>query len=231
MDRRQTKQLNRAIRVHEYSVAHSDGGAASTAIVAGLGKAIGDAQNLARQQRDGQNEERNAADTKKALKKTFRKLVRHVARVAALVAKDHPELTREFRLPRGKGGEQAVLTAVRSIADEARANQDLFLTNGMAVTLIADMDKALADYEAAIERTGAAKRAHIGANAEVDAVLRRIMLIVRLLDGLNQYRFEDDAEKLAAWNSARNLPGPGPEKAPAEDGPVPPGDGTVPRAA
>lgn len=233
MNGRQIKHLNRAIRVYEYSVAHADGSAASKAVVDGLGEAIGEAQRLARQERDGQIEERNAGDTKKALRKTFRRLIRHVARVAAMVAKDHPDLVRVFRLPRGRKGEQLVLTAVRDITDEARANQELFLANGMAPTLVADLEKALADHDAAIERASAGKRAHIGANAELGAVLRQIALIVKLLDGLNQYRFEGDAEKLAAWNSARNLPGPGKdaEKAPEEDGPVPPGDGTVPRAA
>ncbi len=227
MNRRQNKQLAVATRVYEYSVANADGSPGSAAIVAGLGEALADAQKLARQERDGQIEERNAADTKKARRKTFRKLVRHVARVAALVGKDHPDLIREFRLPRGKGGEQAVLTAVRAIADQAKTNQELFLANGMAVTLIADLDKAIAEYEAAIERSSAGKRAHIGANAELGVVLRQIMLIVKLLDGLNQYRFENDAERLAAWNSARNIPGPGPDKAPPADAL----DGTVPRAA
>lgn len=32
--------------------------------------------------------------------------------------------------------------------------------------------------------------------------------VVRVMDGLNQYRFTSDAESLAAWESASNVAGP-----------------------
>lgn len=225
MNGRQIKQLRTAIRVMEYSMAHSDGSAGEAAVLARQKALLAEAGELARQEREGEIEKRNAGDAKKVLRKTFRKLVRHVARVAAVVAKDHPDLVRVFRLPRGKSKEQGILTAVRAIADQARTHEELFLANGLAATLVADLSKATAEYDEATERSSAGKRAHIGANAELGAVLRQIMKIVDLLDGLNQYRFEKDAEKLAAWNSARNIPGP------AKESEKVPGEGTVSRAA
>lgn len=220
MNGRQIKQMRTAIRVMEYSVAHSDGSAGDVAVLARLKALLAEAEELARQEREGLIEERNATDAKKVLRKTFRKLVNHVARVAVVVAKDHPDLVRVFRFPRGRTKEQVILTAVRAIADQAKTNEGLFLANGMATTLVAALNSAINAYDEATERSSAGKRAHIGANAELGAVLRRIMQLVDLLDGLNQYRFEDDAEKLAAWNSARNVPGPAKEsdKAPEEGG-------------
>jgi hypothetical protein len=45
--------------------------------------------------------------------------------------------------------------------------------------------------------------AHLGANADLAAVTREIMLIVHLLDRITQVRFRKNSVLLAAWKSAR----------------------------
>ena len=52
-----------------------------------------------------------------------------------------------------------------------------------------------------------ARRAHIGASAELAAVAEELIQVVRLMDGLNRYRFADDANSLAEWESASNTVG------------------------
>ena len=52
------------------------------------------------------------------------------------------------------------------------------------------------------------RRAHVGASAELDAVAEELIQIVRLMDGANHYRFADDADSLAGWESASNVFGP-----------------------
>src|SRR2546427_375719 len=56
--------------------------------------------------------------------------------------------------------------------------------------------------------TRAAKREHIGASADLEAVAAEVAEQVKVLDGLVRYRFGDDAELMGAWASARNVLGP-----------------------
>ena len=61
-----------------------------------------------------------------------------------------------------------------------------------------------------------------------------ILVQVRLLDRLVRYRFGDDPELMAAWESARNVTGPFRTKVTppeASDGVVPPKPGDVGPAA
>ena len=72
----------------------------------------------------------------------------------------------------------------------------------------------------------------MGASAELKSVADEIVQIVRVMDGLNRYRFMNDAERLAAWESASNIAGPPKSDVPAKPAPgeTPPAGGEV-RAA
>jgi hypothetical protein len=50
--------------------------------------------------------------------------------------------------------------------------------------------------------------AHIGARADLIAVARELVELAGVLDGINRFRFRNDPELLAAWESARNVVGP-----------------------
>jgi hypothetical protein len=76
-----------------------------------------------------------------------------------------------------------------------------------------------------VERGTDGRRAHVGAQAELDAIADEVVQVVRLMDGLNRFRFANDPESLAAWDSASNTFGPprsGGKAAPSEQskGPV-----------
>ena len=49
------------------------------------------------------------------------------------------------------------------------------------------------------------RRTHVGASAELGALADEVVQVVKLLDGLNRFRFAKDAESLAAWGSASNV--------------------------
>jgi hypothetical protein len=51
----------------------------------------------------------------------------------------------------------------------------------------------------------AGRQAHVGARAELRAVADEIVQIVRVMDGLNRYRFKNDPNLLASWESASNV--------------------------
>src|SRR3989442_988076 len=79
---------------------------------------------------------------------------------------------------------------------------------GMSEQLLDDLAGTLGEFEQTIEATRAAKREHIGASADLEAVAAEVAEQVRVLDGLVRYRFGDDAELMGAWASARNVLGP-----------------------
>ena len=52
------------------------------------------------------------------------------------------------------------------------------------------------------------RRMHIGAGVELDVVADEVVEIVRVIDGLNRFRFAGDPDLLAAWRAASNVVGP-----------------------
>ena len=52
------------------------------------------------------------------------------------------------------------------------------------------------------------RRVHIGARVEVDVVADEVVQILRVVDGLNRFRFAGDPDLMAAWRSASNVVGP-----------------------
>ena len=82
---------------------------------------------------------------------------------------------------------------------------------------------ALTQFEKTLEATRAGRRDHVGASADLRAVITEITEQVRVLDGLVRYRFSDNAELMGAWASARDVLGPFRSKseAPADGGQAP----------
>jgi len=64
------------------------------------------------------------------------------------------------------------------------------------------------EFEQTLEATREGRREHVGASADLEAIFVEIAEQVRLLDGVVQYRFGDNAELMGAWTSARNVLGP-----------------------
>jgi hypothetical protein len=53
-----------------------------------------------------------------------------------------------------------------------------------------------------------ARRLHVGASAELDAVADEVVNIVRVMNALNRFRFATNVEVMAEWVSASNVIGP-----------------------
>jgi hypothetical protein len=67
---------------------------------------------------------------------------------------------------------------------------------------------------------------HVGASADLKAVLREIKAQIRVLEGLVRFCFGDQPGLMAAWASARNVLGPFKTKSEPEAG-----GGQTPKAA
>lgn len=87
----------------------------------------------------------------------------------------------------------------------------------MPDTFPEDLGGMLDQFEAAIKEKNAGRAAHVGAHADLDAVINDIMQIVRQLDALHRFRYRNDPEALAAWRSARSVgwPSGGKDERPA----------------
>ncbi len=79
---------------------------------------------------------------------------------------------------------------------------------GLSEPLLEGLGKALDQFDEAMDQAAAGRAAHVGAVAQLTVLAQEVIQAVGVMDGLNQFRFANDAEKLAAWESAINLFGP-----------------------
>ncbi len=120
--------------------------------------------------------------------------------------------------------------------EKASGQKELLVSRGMSGTLVDDLATALAQFEKTLEATRAGRRDHVGASADLQAVITEITEQVRVLDGLVRYRFSDNAELMGAWASARDVLGPfrsrsEPPAQPTNEGQTPAGPDAVKSAA
>ena len=167
------------------------------------------AEALAGQQLGGLITERAATAQRERVRRALQmQLLRYLAGVAAVAAKENVELAAQFRLPHPDAPHLALVTVARGMLERATAQQELLVSRGMSETLLDDIAAAVAELEKTLEATRAGRRDHVGASTDLEAVTGEIGEQVRLLDGLVRYRFGDNAELMGAWASAHNVVGP-----------------------
>jgi hypothetical protein len=59
-----------------------------------------------------------------------------------------------------------------------------------------------------VDQAREARRTHVGASAELDAIGDEIVHLVKVMDPHNRFRFGPSVEMLAEWESASNVFGP-----------------------
>ncbi len=203
------RKLETAKRTWDFSRANPSDNPSIPPILTRFEGRISRAEILMAQQRAGELTEQTANSNRNAIRQDVQDhLLPALIEVAGNVAKEEPSLTGGFRIPHINSGKLAFLTATRGMVAEAKAHEELFLKHGLEPTLLADLAKALDQFEAWQEEAHAGRRAHTGARAELVEVMGEIMEFIHLLDGLHRYRFRSDAEKMGAWKSARNVFGP-----------------------
>jgi hypothetical protein len=215
-------KLDVATRIREFMDARPFDNPKDAAVAGALKGLITRALALSDQQVGGQITVHNAVSQRRDLRRILRRQpFKHLARIAEAASKEVPGLEARFRLPIGSVSHQAFLTGARTIQAEALARRDVLLKYGMAETLLDDLTGTLNKYEDAVSQAHAGNRARVGASAELDAVMADLMTLVHQLDGMNLYRFRNDPEQRAAWESASNIPWPnGRAEKPAA--PIPP---------
>ena len=225
MNAKSRRRIEMGTRALDFSRAHPDASPGYTAAVTRLEERLARAEQLATQQREGTLQVRAATARKRELRRTMRRThLTHLARVARVAAREMPDLAQKLVLKPGTTTYLAFRTAARGMAAEAESRKDVLVKHGLMDSVLENLVQTLDQFDAAVESWGGGRQAHVGASAELKAVADEVVQIVQVMDGLNRYRFMNDAELLAAWESASNV------LATPKNGAPRPGPGTTPPA-
>lgn len=224
------RRLERAVRVRDFLRAHKTEGAEAVALTR-LEDLVTRVETLTAQQVAGLVARQGSVDQRKQVRAELHgKLLRYLAGVGAVAAKENAQLAAQFRLPKERTANLTLVTLARGMLEKAIEQKDLLAKRGLSESVLTDISAALAEFEQTLEASRAARREHVGASGDLKMVLSEISEQVRLLDGLVRYRFGDDAELMTAWASARNVLGPFRSKGEAAAGAVKPPDVVKPAA-
>ena len=224
MDARLRRRLEMAERVRDFLRAHPTDGVAEGAALVRLEELVARADVLVSQQLAGILAARAATQVRAGVRHSLRnKLLHYLSAVGHVAANENAELGQEFRLP-PVGPNQAFVTMVRGMLERATANKDLLVKRGMSETLLTDIEATIKSFEHTLEATRAGRRDHVGASADLKAVMAEVSEQVKVLDGVVRYRFGDNAELMGAWNSAHSVVGPSRSRTAAPASPATPSD-------
>ena len=201
-------KLDTGDRVHAFSLAHPSDDPGHAGLVTRLGERLSRARALATQELTGHLTVHASVDNKDEIRGLIRQDLLILSGIADLIAVNEPGLDARFTLPHATVSHQVFLSGTQAMLAQMEGRQEQFLAHGMSATLLEDLTTLVGHYEAAVNEKRAGTSAHVGANADLEAVTREIMLIVHLLDRINQVRFRKNSELLAAWKSAREVVGP-----------------------
>jgi hypothetical protein len=224
------RKVEMGMRAVEWSLAHPDGSPGYAAAVSRLQNRLARAEQLASQQRDGILEVRRATARKRELQRQMKEAhIAHIMRVAQVASDEEPELAEKFVLPNRITNYTAFRTAARGLAAEAESRKELLVKHGLSEAVLEHLNQSLNEFDTVTEQGAQARAAHVGASLELDNVANEVVQVVKVMDGLNRFRFARDGELLSAWENASNVvatprserkPGPG-ETAGPDGSPVP----------
>ena len=226
------RRIEMAERARGFSRANPFQDPTSATVIARLEDLVTRANALAHQESAGRIARHAATvrriDLRHALVSHF---LRPVVRAAELAAKQRPDLLGKFRLPSSSATSKSFFMAARSMVTTAVAEKELFASLGISDAVLADLGRAVDEFELATEAAHMGRSNHVGARADLKEVTADLMDLIAVVDGLNRHRFREDPEKLAAWDSERNVIGPIRPKAVEPPTVAGPPEGDVTKAA
>ena len=205
MTARVRRILEMAKKAMGFGKAHPDPSAGFTAAQNALETGVDRADALATQQRTGTIIEGAANGRKNRYReKVLPPVLNHLIRVAVVASSEVPELARTFQMPDDESY-AAFRTAIGAMAASARVHLDLLVRHGLVESLLTSLEQTIVQLDQATAEADEGRRAHVGASADLEVVAQDLVKLVKVMDGLNRFRFAEDAERLAAWASASNV--------------------------
>jgi hypothetical protein len=201
-------KLDMSQRAVEFCRQHPDDSPAYATAVTKLEGLVHRATTLAQQQQAGRIAAEASVVSKSECRRGIRKDLESLRDIADAAALRQPEIPVRLQLPDKQVSEKVFLATSRVAVAEATASKELLVTYGMPETMLDSLTQALNQYEEAVTNKHRGITTHVGASADLAAVTDEIMEAVQHVDALNRLRFRDNAELLAAWDSARNVAWP-----------------------
>jgi hypothetical protein len=203
-------------RVVGFCRAHPSDNAGLTTAVARLEERLARAQALDEQHKNGEIAVAASVLNKSDLRVTIRDGLSLVAGLAEAAADEQPDLAVRIKPPALRAQQTTFVSSARVAVTQAREVEPVLKGYGLPDTLLTEISAAIDRLESTEDAKEAGRNAHVGATADLHKVTGDVMRILRQLDKLHRHRFREDAELLAAWKRARNLPIPRREKAAEE---------------
>jgi hypothetical protein len=225
------RTIEMAKRVLNFSLAHRDESQGFTAALTRLEKTLAEVEIVSARQQDGITALRSATSRKRELRRKIRRTqLFHLARVAESAGDEVPAVAQKFVLMREAVPYLAFRTAARGMSAEAGKQKELLVKHGLLDSMLLDLSHSLDQFDQAVEQGTDARRTHVGASADLDALSDELIQIMRLMDGSNRYRFSADPDSLAEWESARATFAPSRTAVPPTTPPPSPGGEIKPAA-
>jgi hypothetical protein len=194
------------VRVRDFSRQHPSADANHASVVLKLDGALVRIDEVAGQQVGGFLSKHASVVRRKQLRRELRDgLLRHLVTVAESAALEDPSLVETFHLPPITASTTAFQTVARKMLEQGMAKKDLLAKHGLGATLLEELKAAVDAFDASVAATNDGLQAHVTARAELEALSQEVMLLVGMLDGINQYRFRNEPQLLAGWESAKHV--------------------------
>jgi hypothetical protein len=212
------KKLEMAARVRTFSRTHSSNVPTYATVLGRFEERLAEAEVMAGRQHEARLAARGARVRRRDLRRIVHfQLLPYLVAVGNVAARDRTELSAQFRLPNTSANNQAFLTAVKTLQTAAELQREVLVAAGMAPALLEELQRLVSAFEIASEEARAKRLSHIGARADLQEIAGDLMEEVRVLDGINRWRFGKDPEVMAEWQAARHLPTPSPAAQPNAD--------------
>ncbi len=198
------RKLEMAARVRVFSLAHPSEDAGYVKTLAEFEERLARAEMIAGTQVDEEGAETSARSRRNEIRKVVHfTLLRYLVEVGVVAAKDRAELASRFKLPSANASHRGFSSAVRSMLTVATSQKASMVAAGMAPSLLDDLGRMLTEFDLVSNVARTARLGHVTAVAELETIVKKLMKLVRLLDGINRWRFGDHSELLVAWNTAK----------------------------
>jgi hypothetical protein len=176
------------------------------ALMAQLDQLLAEAKEAAKQQREGIAKSRGASELKQSLQAQIRKThLPHLAHAAASAAQEQPNILPSYRITKDARTIRGFSTIAATMIAAAQSQHELLLKHGLVQSVLDDLVAMMDRFDQAVLQGVEARRVHVGASADLEAISDKIVRVVQIMDGFQRLRFARDPERLAAWESARTV--------------------------
>ena len=212
-------------RVDAWNDRHPDDDAGNAGNAARIKALVQQAHTLLAQQREGFVHVHASATRKAELRRAMATSIRHLSRVGRAAATDQPEVGSSFRFKPSGFTTLAFRTAVGSMISRPEPTRRCWW-RGLAVPMLNALAQMLDQFDAAVTLGSDGRAEHVSATRQLNQVAADIARTVRVMDGRNRQRFQNDGQALGEWISASTVLGTprGSSEAETPDGSTPAGD-------